>query len=69
MTARSEAAPTHRSDTAHPATRSAAGIGLTILAIGLFTVMDTIGKVLMARYPVPQVVWARYFFQLAGCCC
>ena len=65
MTARSEAAPTHRSTPAHPATRAAAGIGLTILAIGLFTVMDAIGKVLMARYPVPQVVWARYFFQLS----
>jgi drug/metabolite transporter (DMT)-like permease len=34
-----------------------------VLAIGLFTVMDTIGKGLSARYPVPQVVWARYFFQ------
>ena len=65
MTARSEAAPTHRSTPAHPATRTAAGIGLTILAIGLFTVMDAIGKALMARYPVPQVVWARYFFQLS----
>jgi drug/metabolite transporter (DMT)-like permease len=65
MAARSEAAPTHRSRSAHPATRTAAGIGLTILAIGLFTVMDAIGKVLMVRYPVPQVVWARYFFQLS----
>ena len=64
MTARSEAADAPL-DTAHPATRTAAGIGLTILAIGLFTVMDAIGKVLMARYPVPQVVWARYFFQLS----
>jgi drug/metabolite transporter (DMT)-like permease len=64
MAARSEAAPTHRSAHAHPATRTAAGIGLAILAIGLFTVMDAIGKGLMERYPVPQVVWARYFFQL-----
>jgi hypothetical protein len=31
----------------------------------LFTVMDTRGKELTGRYPVPQVVWARYFFQLA----
>jgi drug/metabolite transporter (DMT)-like permease len=63
--ARSEAAPTHRPAHAHPASRAAAGIGLVILAIGLFTVMDAIGKGLMARYPVPQVVWARYFFQLS----
>jgi drug/metabolite transporter (DMT)-like permease len=41
------------------------GIGLTLLAICLFTVMDTIGKSLTARYPFPQVVWARYFFQCA----
>ena len=27
--------------------------------------MDTLGKDLTGRYPVPQVVWARYFFQLA----
>jgi drug/metabolite transporter (DMT)-like permease len=64
MTARSDAAPTHRPAHAHPATRTAAGIGLVILAIGLFTLMDVIGKGLMARYPAPQVVWARYFFQL-----
>lgn len=64
MAARSDAAPTDRSAQVHPATRTAAGIGLVVLAIGLFTVMDAIGKSLMARYPVPQVVWARYFFQL-----
>ncbi len=39
------------------------GIGMTLLAIGLFAFMDTIGKSLMQRYPAPQVVWARYFFQ------
>jgi drug/metabolite transporter (DMT)-like permease len=64
MAVRSDAAPTRRSAEAHPVTRTAAGIGLVILAIGLFTVMDAIGKGLMERYPVPQVVWARYFFQL-----
>jgi drug/metabolite transporter (DMT)-like permease len=63
MSARSDAPALPRPETAHRATRTAAGIGLTILAIGLFTVMDTIGKDLSARYPVPQVVWARYFFQ------
>ena len=41
-----------------------AGIGLTIVAIGLFTLMDTIGKGLTTRYPVPQVVWARYFLSV-----
>jgi len=41
------------------------GIGMTLLAIGLFAAMDTIGKVLMARYSFQQVVWARYFFQCA----
>ena len=65
MSARSDAAPTHRPQHAHPETRTAAGIGLMILAIGLFTVMDAIGKALTASYPVPQVVWARYFFQFA----
>jgi drug/metabolite transporter (DMT)-like permease len=39
------------------------GIGMTLLAIGLFAFMDTIGKSLMQHYPAPQVVWARYFFQ------
>ena len=63
MSARTDAAGTSRPRHAYPAPRVAAGIGLTILAIGLFTVMDTIGKGLSARYPVPQVVWARYFFQ------
>jgi len=65
MPARSDAAPRPRPKPAHPATRTAAGIGLMIIAIGLFTVMDAIGKGLTASYPVPQVVWARYFFQFA----
>ena len=64
MRARTGAASASRPRHAYPAQRIAAGIGLTILAIGLFTVMDTIGKGLSARYPVPQVVWARYVFQL-----
>jgi drug/metabolite transporter (DMT)-like permease len=63
MTVRSDAPALRRPERARPATRTAAGIGLMILAIGLFTVMDTIGKSLAASYPVPQVVWARYFFQ------
>lgn len=40
-----------------------AGIGLMVAAVFLFTCMDTIGKTLMASYPVQQVVWARYAFQ------
>ncbi len=39
------------------------GIAMTLLAIGLFSFMDTIGKSLMQHYPSAQVVWARYFFQ------
>jgi drug/metabolite transporter (DMT)-like permease len=65
MTARSDAAASRRRGNTHPATRTVAGIGLMVLAILLFTVMDTIGKDLTARYSVPQVVWARYFFQFA----
>ncbi len=41
------------------------GIGMTLLAMCLFTTMDTIGKSLTATYPFQQVVWARYFFQFA----
>jgi drug/metabolite transporter (DMT)-like permease len=47
-----------------PAARHALGIGLTVLAVFMFTMMDTIGKTLTASYPVQQVVWARYFFSL-----
>jgi drug/metabolite transporter (DMT)-like permease len=47
----------------HGETHAALGIGLMVLAIFLFTVMDSIGKGLMASYPVQQAVWARYFFQ------
>jgi drug/metabolite transporter (DMT)-like permease len=64
-TARSNAAAPTRRDDGSQATRSVAGIALMILAILLFTVMDTLGKQLTGRYPVSQVVWARYFFQLA----
>lgn len=36
-----------------------------VLAVLLFTLMDTIGKLLSADQPVQQVVWGRYFFQFA----
>jgi drug/metabolite transporter (DMT)-like permease len=44
------------------ARRASWGIGLVLLAMLLFTCMDTIGKSLTASYPVQQVVWGRYFF-------
>jgi drug/metabolite transporter (DMT)-like permease len=61
-----------QADAAPPRTRAAPrrsapmlGIAMTVLAIGLFAAMDTIGKSLMASYPFQQVVWARYVFQFA----
>jgi drug/metabolite transporter (DMT)-like permease len=35
-----------------------------ILAILMFSTMDALAKGLVARYPAPQVVWARYAGQL-----
>lgn len=43
------------------ATRS--GILMMLLAIALFTTMDAMAKGLIARYPAPQVIWARFFGQ------
>ena len=36
------------------------GILLIFIALGVFTLMDTIGKHLSRWYPVPGLVWARY---------
>jgi drug/metabolite transporter (DMT)-like permease len=36
------------------------GILLMILAVFLFTIMDAVAKGLIARYPAPQVIWARF---------
>jgi drug/metabolite transporter (DMT)-like permease len=36
------------------------GILLMILAVALFTLMDALAKGLVARYPAPQIVWARF---------
>ncbi len=36
------------------------GIALMIVAVGLFTLMDTIAKYLARSYPVAGIVWARY---------
>ncbi len=42
---------------AHPVSR---GILLMIAAIVLFTLMDGAAKGLIARYPAPMVIWARF---------
>jgi len=36
------------------------GILLMFIALGVFTLMDSIGKYLSRWYPVPGLVWARY---------
>jgi drug/metabolite transporter (DMT)-like permease len=36
------------------------GILLMLLGILLFTMMDALAKGLIARYPTPQVIWARF---------
>lgn len=41
------------------------GIALTVAAVCTFTVLDAIAKWLARLYPVPMVVWARYFFNVA----
>ena len=33
-------------------------------AVTIFACMDTIAKLLARHYPVPQIVWARYFFHM-----
>jgi drug/metabolite transporter (DMT)-like permease len=40
------------------------GVALMILAVFLFTAMDATAKGLIARYPAPQVIWARFVGQL-----
>jgi drug/metabolite transporter (DMT)-like permease len=39
------------------------GILLIIAAVSMFAVMDTTAKYLSRTYPVPAIVWARYFAQ------
>jgi drug/metabolite transporter (DMT)-like permease len=39
------------------------GILLIVAAVSTFAVMDTTAKYLSRTYPVPAVVWARYFVQ------
>lgn len=37
---------------------------LIMTAVAMFVVMDTISKYLSRYYPVPAIVWARYFFHV-----
>ena len=48
--------------TAH--THSPRGPLMIMTAVALFVVMDTISKYLSRFYPVPAIVWARYFFHV-----
>lgn len=43
---------------------TAQGILLMLAAIALFSTMDAVAKLLMARFDVMQVVWARYAGQM-----
>lgn len=44
------------------------GIGLMVVAVGAFALMDTIAKYLSRSYPVPVIVWARYTLNLIVLC-
>lgn len=49
----------------HPSLKDTkSGILLMVLAIFCFAAMDAAAKGLIARYPVPQVVWARFAGQV-----
>ena len=41
-----------------------AGIGLMLLAMFFFVVLDAAAKYLMQFYPVVQVIWGRFFFHM-----
>lgn len=47
---------------ASSADNQAAGMLLMVLAMSLIPLMDGIAKLLSARYPTLEIVWARYFF-------
>ena len=49
---------------AAPPSQVPRGIALMIAAILMFATMDALAKGLVARYPAPQVIWARYAGQL-----
>lgn len=62
--------PPHvRAPDAHPpitARRTLIAIGLIILAVTLFTALDTVAKLLATRYgiPVAEIVWLRFLGQV-----
>ncbi|MBE0621140.1 MAG: DMT family transporter [Burkholderiales bacterium] len=49
---------------AYAHTHSPRGPLLIMTAVALFVVMDTMSKYLSRFYPVPAIVWARYFFHV-----
>ena len=48
----------------HLKQNTTSGILLILVAMTLVPMMDGIAKLLSARYPVMEIVWARYFFHL-----
>lgn len=40
------------------------GIGLTCLAMAIFSAMDGLSKLLTAQFPPPQIAWSRFLFIL-----
>lgn len=40
------------------------GVGLIMVAVLLFSSMDTLAKFMLKTYPMPPLIWARYFFHL-----
>ena len=40
------------------------GVLMIMTAVAMFAVMDSIAKYLSRFYPVPAIVWARYFFHM-----
>jgi drug/metabolite transporter (DMT)-like permease len=49
----------------HPSPQAMRGILMTMAAVSLFVVIDTLSKYLTQYYPVLTVVWARFFFHVA----
>ena len=45
-------------------THTLRGALMIMTAVSMFVVMDSISKYLSRFYPVPAIVWARYFFHL-----
>jgi len=51
-------------DAGHVKQNTTSGILLILVAMTLVPMMDGLAKLLSARYPVMEIVWARYFFHL-----